>query len=41
MMQAEAAGAVLTTVETVVYQMLKRSDSPEFKEALEIIKGQN
>ena len=41
MMQAEAAGAVLTTVETVVYQMLERSDSSEFKEALEIIKGQN
>ncbi len=37
LMQAETAGAVLTTVETVIYQLVKNSKYPRFKEVIDLI----
>ena len=37
LMQAESAGSVLTTVETVMYQMVKGADHPKFKEFIRLV----
>jgi len=37
LMQADSAGAVLTTVETVIYQMVKHADFPKFKEVIRLV----
>ena len=37
LMQADSAGAVLTTVETVIYQMVKHADFPKFKDVIRLI----
>ena len=37
LMQAENAGAVLTTVETVMYQMVKGADFPKFKDFIKLV----
>jgi len=32
------AGAVITSTETVIYQILKRGDTKEFREMLKLVK---
>lgn len=36
--QAHGAGAVLTSTETVFFQLLERSDTPQFKELINLLK---
>jgi len=37
LMQAESAGVILTTVETVIYQMVEHSNFSHFKEVIKIV----
>jgi hypothetical protein len=36
--KAERAGAVLTSVETALFELLRGSDAPEFKQVQELVK---
>ena len=38
-LRAKQEGALLTTAETVIFQLVEKAGTPEFKEISELIKG--